>query len=99
MSRTDWNRPRYRTAGRLTESIAGDVIPEEFRRAPRRPPPSKDSMRAQADRAVREYEASRGVIRKSPPAEQPTRPGATARRPGVDRSVVKPKPGEAPPWE
>jgi len=96
MSRTDWNRPRFRTQGRLTEDLNGADVP--MQRPLRKPQPSRIEQRASVDAAVAAYLADGGSIKRI--AVEP-RPGALdALRPTTSNaaSVSKPKPDEAPPW-
>lgn len=56
MGRRDWNRPRFRTSGRQTEDASGNDVPPEFRSAPRAPAQTKAELRAEGDRAVRQFQ-------------------------------------------
>jgi hypothetical protein len=62
----NWDRPRYRTAGKVTESVSGGDIPAEFRGAPPRASISKAEARATIEQLTAEFLARGGRIRKSP---------------------------------
>lgn len=77
MSKTNWHRPSFQTRSRLTESVAGDDLPPDLR-PPRKPRPSKADLRAEAERAVVEFEA-RQAKRQQPAALGARRRPAKAR--------------------
>lgn len=58
MKGLNWNRSRFRTQGRSTESVRGADVPREFQR-PRKPAPSKAQQRAEAEKALDEFRARR----------------------------------------
>jgi hypothetical protein len=66
MSGRNWDRPVFRTRGRDTESINGQDIPAEFRSAPQAATRSKAEQRAEAERAVREFNAKRRPEQRPP---------------------------------
>jgi len=51
----NWDRPRYQTAGKETESVSGTDIPVEFRSAPPRVRISKLKHRATLERLTAEF--------------------------------------------
>jgi len=57
MGRRNFDRPRYKTAGKTTESISGNDVPREFRTVSRRVRRSKAEDRQEADRALKEWMA------------------------------------------
>jgi len=75
MSRSDFNRPTFRTRGRQTEQVNGGEIPVELMRPPRGPAISKSALRAQAEAAVAAFKA-----------RQQPKPAAQARRPDQDEA-------------
>jgi hypothetical protein len=58
MSRRNWNRPRYLTRGKPTETIHGghsDIEALLPRTAPAKPRTSKEQLRLEAERAFKEF--------------------------------------------
>jgi hypothetical protein len=82
MGKMDWQRPRFRREGRETESIAGDDYPVAVRSGPRRPAPSKASLRSDADRAVQDFVARKGAsaITRADPQQSASMPAAPQAR-------------------
>jgi hypothetical protein len=75
MSGVNWNRPRFRREGKLTEDVGGADVVRLVPVTPRQPSPSKAELRADADRALKAFGSDR--IKVIPPVEQP----APKRRP------------------
>ena len=94
-SRINYKRPSLQTAGRLTETVRGDALPDELRSPPRLLEPVA-ARRDRADRAVADFLAAGRKITRAEPAP----PGASAPRPAIRKSVsvTRPKPTEDPPW-
>ena len=94
MSRMDHSRPRFRRENRVAEHVDGLDVPREFWQ-PRKPAPSKASLRADADRAMQAFDASR--IKKI----AAVKPAAPASRPASTKPVTSPHlpSNEKPPWE
>ena len=61
MGGRNWDRPSFRTRGRLTESISGADVPAEFRNMPQSLPKSKAELRSEAEAAIRVYKTSHPV--------------------------------------
>jgi hypothetical protein len=59
----NWDRPRYRTAGKQTESVSGSDVPVEFRSAPPRAI-SKFKNRAMLERVTAEFLARGGSVKR-----------------------------------
>lgn len=57
--RRDWNRPIYRTRGRIAESISGGDLPAALRSTPRQPQQSKAEQRDETERLVAEFMAKK----------------------------------------
>jgi hypothetical protein len=55
MSGRNWDRPSFKTRGRMTEAISGSDVPSEFRTVPRSLPKPKAEQRREAEAALREF--------------------------------------------
>lgn len=57
MTKSNWDRPRFRTQGRRIEHVAGSDVPAEFRTLPRSAPRPKADARKEAELALKEFMA------------------------------------------
>jgi hypothetical protein len=56
MTRRNWARPKFRLAGRSTESVHGDDLRSLLgQRTPRRAAKTKAELRAEAERAFKQF--------------------------------------------
>jgi hypothetical protein len=67
MSGRNWDRPSFKIRRRLTESLSGADVPEQFRTTPPRLPRPKADMRRDAEAAVREF-IKRQSLKDQPPS-------------------------------
>jgi hypothetical protein len=60
MGKRNFDRPRFKTAGKRVESVSGGDIPPEFRTTPQLRLPKAEARR-QAEKALRDFMAKTGA--------------------------------------